>query len=419
MLTLGKVQHTLYDFYAIYALTAMRAGCCTSDWIRGYVKLPTLKIDLATRVLDDQMQVHLIHPGARYAFYDPVSQNSVLPVDLPFFDIPNGRAVPDADQISPMLERARVMRRWAKRSKSEVRTPMPAQNLDHYRVGLNLKAGAKGARTRLRNAAQKILWDMPEGSLVVIPQKGITGQAILAELGAPNAARDRVHGQDHYAGLTFLARPVKILNRVSMLALPADVLGAARSTRAVQNIGGQSEDRILRLAYGDYQRDRDFVAGVMSNNENFDALVLGQMIDLHVAIEHFLEKREVLDPGRVTWAPAVNSAPHLHATINSPDGRASLESQGMATFAVKLLGIVAASGISLAIAGRLIAEGHIDVMNSKEPDGSTKEIQASADALIDFFATSGYSSYNEYLTGLQNGLERNATKPQGTAEIKP
>ena len=296
---------------------------------------------------------------------------------------------------------------------------MPAQNLDHYRVGLNLKAGAKGARTRLRNAAQKILWDMPEGSLVVIPQKGITGQAILAELGAPNAARDRVHGQDHYAGLTFLARPVKILNRVSMLALPADALGAARSTRAVQNIGGQSEDRILRLAYGDYQRDRDFVAGVMSNNENFDALVLGQMIDLHVAIEHFLEKREVLDPGRVTWAPAVNSAPHLHATINSPDGRASLESQGMATFAVKLLGIVAASGISLAIAGRLIAEGHIDVMNSKEPDGSTKEIQASADALTDFFATSGYSSYNEYLTGLQNGLERNATKPQGTAEIKP
>ena len=90
---------------------------------------------------------------------------------------------------------------------------MPAQNLDHYRVGLNLKAGAKGARTRLRNAARKILWDMPEGSLVVIPQKGITGQAILAELGAPNAARDRVHGQDHYAGLTFLARPVKILKQ--------------------------------------------------------------------------------------------------------------------------------------------------------------------------------------------------------------
>jgi hypothetical protein len=381
--------------------------------------LPRLKIDLATRVLDDQMQVNLIHPGARYAFYEAVSEHSVLPVDLPFFEIPNERAVPNADQIAPMLERARVMRRWAKRPKSEARTPMPSQDLDHYRIGLNLEAGAQGARTRLRNAAQEILWDMPENSLVVIPQKGITGQAILAELGARNATRFRVQGQGHYAGLNFLARPVKIVNRVPMLALPADVLGAARSTSAVQNVGGHSEDRILRLAYGDYQRDRDFVAGVMSNNEDFDALVLGQMIDLHVAIEHFLETREVLEPGRVTWARQINHAPHLHATINSPDGRASLESRGRATFAVKLLGIVAASGISLATAGQLIADGHVDVANSQELGGSTALIQASATALTDFFATSGISSYNEYLTGLQNGLERNATNPQGTAEIEP
>lgn len=365
------------------------------------------------------MQVNLIHPGARYAFYDAISQHSVLPVDLPFFEIPNGQAVPDADRIAPMLERARVMRSWAKRPKSDSRILMPAQDLDHYRVGLNLEAGAQGARTRLRNAAQEILWDMPEGSLVVIPQKAITGQAILAELGAPNAARYRVQGQEHYAGLNFLARSVKIVNRVPMLALPADVLGAARSTSAVQNIGGHSEDRILRLAYGDYQRDRDFVAGVMSNNEDFDALVLGQMIDLHVAIEHFLETGEVLEPGRVTWARQVNSAPHLHATINSPDGRASLESRGRATFAVKLLGIVAASGLSLAVAGQLIADGYVDVVNSKEPGASTATIQASATALTDFFATSGYSSYNEYLSGLQNGLERNATNPQGTAEIEP
>lgn len=117
------------------------------------------------------MQVNLIHPGARYAFYNDISQSSLLPVDLPFFDIPNGRSVPDADQISPMLERARVIRRWAKRSKSEAHTPQPSRDLDFYRTGLNLHAGSQGARARLRNAAQKILWEMPESSLVVISQK--------------------------------------------------------------------------------------------------------------------------------------------------------------------------------------------------------------------------------------------------------
>lgn len=243
--------------------------------------------------------------------------------------------------------------------------------------------------------------------------------AVLAELGPRNAVRSRVQGRGHYAGLDFLARPVTVVNKVPMLALPADVLGAARSASAAQNIGGHSEDRILRLAYGDYQRDSDFVAGVMANTDDFDALVLGQMIDLHVAIEHFIETREVLEPGRVTWARKVKHAPYLHATINSPDGRASLESKGMATFAVKLIGIVAASSISLAAAGDLIAQGQIIVANSQESGGSTVIIQASANALTDFFATSGYSNDKEYLEGLQSGLERNAIKPQGTAQIKP
>ena|GEM_PF-6083852 len=381
--------------------------------------MPTLVIDLATRVLNDQMQVNLIHPGARYAFYDNVGTDSLLPVDLPFLDIPDGMAVPDADAIAPVLERARIMRKWAKRPKSELGTPRPSRDLDHYRIGLNVEAGAQGARTRLRNAAQEILWEMPEGSLIVVPQKGISGKAVLAELGPRDTARSRVRGQGHYYGLEFLARPITVVNKVPMLALPADVLGAARSTSAVQKVGGHSEDRILRLAYGDYQRDRDFVAGVMSNKDDFDALVLGQMIDLHVAIEHFLETGDVLEPGRVTWARRIKYAPSLHATINSPNGRASLESKGVATFGVKLLGIVAASGISLAAAGDLIAQGLVGVENSQEPGGSTAIIQASANALTDFFATSGFSSYTEYLEGLQNGLERNATKPQGTAKILP
>ncbi|WP_322889334.1 MULTISPECIES: hypothetical protein [unclassified Yoonia] len=363
------------------------------------------------------MEVNLIHPGARYAFYEDVSQRSLLPVDLPFLDVPDGQGLPEADQIAAMLERARVMRRWAKRPKSKARAPRPPENLDHYRTGQDFEAGAQGARTRLRNAANEILWELPEDSLVVIPERAITGKAVLAELGSRTANRVRVQGRGHYTGLNFLSRPVKIVSKVPMLTLPADVVAAARSTSAIQAIGGHSEDRILRLAYGDYQRDKDFVAGVMANTADFDALVLGQMIDLHIAIEHFLETGEVLEPGRVTWARRVKNAPYLHATINSPDGRASLESRGLATFSVKLLGIVAASGISLATAGSLIAQGYVDVANSKEPSGNTEIIQASATALTDFFATSGYPSYSEYLEGLQDGLQRNQTKPQGTARI--
>ncbi len=381
--------------------------------------MPTLKIDLATRILDDTMQVHLVHPGARYSFYDTILRDSVLPVDVPHLKIRDGASVPNADQIEPMLERARQMRRWAKRPASESGTPMPSRDVDYYRIGANFEASAQGARTRLRNAAQDILWGIPDGTLVAIPSKNITDMVIFAEMGDRAAPRVEIAGSGHYSRLGFLARPIRIVRTVPMLDLPLDVLTKVRSTSAIELIDGQAEDKMLRLAYGDYQRDSEFVAGVISNTEDFDALVLAQMIDLHIAIEHFIATGDVLKPGEGTWASRGASSPFLHATINSRNGRASLESRGMGTFVVKLLAIVAASGISLADAGALIAQGDLEVVNSKDSTGGGAIIAASENAVTDFFATSGYPTYNEYLEGLQNGLDRNATSPQGTAVIKP
>lgn len=381
--------------------------------------MPTLTIDLATRVLQDDMEVNLIHPGARYAFYNTVADHHLLPVDVPFLTAQDGHGLPDADQIEPELERAREMRRWAKRPLTEASKPRPTRDLDFYRTGLNLDAGAQGARTRLRNAAQEVLWEIPGGSLVVVPSRSIAGEAILAEMSDRTAPRWTVQGTGHYLGMEFLARELVPVAKVPMLALPQDVLGKARSTSAVQQIGGYDEDRLLRLAYGDYQRDSDYVAGIMANTDDFDALVMGQMIDLHVAIEHFLTKREALSPGKSLYLGDDVVAPFLHANINSPDGRASLESKGVSTFSLKILSIIAASGIPLSQAGHMVANAQVSVINSADPNGDTKIIQDSANALTSFFATSGEKDYTTYMRGLQNGLKRNKTTPQGTALIQP
>ena len=129
----------------------------------------------------------------------------------------------------------------------------------------------------------------------------------------------------------------------------------------------------------------------------------------------------------------------IHANVNSPFGRVTSQRVKLAIFAVTVLTapgtLTADSEIyldlnhnaaqvqnvcdSLSLSGiDGDARVHVDVANSQEPDGSSAVIQASANALTDFFATSGYSSYNEYLTGLQDGLKRNVTKPLGTVEIE-
>lgn len=365
------------------------------------------------------MRVVFVHPGARYTFYRDVLEREVLPVDVPYLEIQDRVGVPEANEISPMLERARDMRRWAKRTKKEAHKRRPSMDLNYYRTGLNQEPAAQGVRTKLRNSAQKILWAVPKDSLVVVPSPRLAGDALLAEFERRKAPRQIVRGRNHYEGMEFLARPLRNLKKVPMLSLPSSVLASARSTRFIEDISGDAEDQLLRLYYGDYQRNSDFVAGVVAQTENFDALVLGQMIDLHVAIEHFLRSGKVLRPGQALYRSGETRAPQVHATINSPDGRASLESTGIATFAVKLLMIVAVSGVALGTAGKLIAENQILVENSAQQNVDPDILQASANALVDFFSTSGHENYTEYLKGLQKGLELNATKPTGKADIQP
>jgi hypothetical protein len=381
--------------------------------------MPSVNIDLSTRILDDDMSVQLIHPGARYAFYDDVLNSGVLPVDVPYLEVADGHSLPATDDIGPMLERARLLRKWAKRPISEESTLRPSLDLDHYRVGLNMDPAAQGVRTRLRNAANDILWGIPEGTLAVIPARRIWGTAILAEFGSRTAPRQIVNGTGHYSSLKFSARPMANIKRIPMTSLPGEVLKNARSTSVVNEIGGYAEDELLRLYYGDYMRRHEFVAGVVAQTDDFDALVMGQMIDLHIALDHFIRTGVVLAPGRGLYDRHVTETPNLHAAINSPDGRASLESSGIATFCVKLLMILAASGVLAHGGGPLIAQGALEVANSAQQDVEPELLTASANALTDFFATAGIPVYSEYIEALQNGLERNLTTPTGTATIQP
>ncbi|MFT5787403.1 MAG: hypothetical protein ACI9KK_002768 [Ascidiaceihabitans sp.] len=381
--------------------------------------MPSVNIDLSTRILDDDMSVQLIHPGARYAFFDDVLNGGVLPVDVPYLQVADGRNLPAADDIAPMLERARLLRKWAKRPLSEANTIRPSLDIDQYRVGLNMDPAAQGVRTRLRNAANDILWGLPEGTLAVIPSRRLGGNAILAEFGSPTEPRQIVNGTGHYFSLQFSARPMVNIKSIPMTSLPGEVLKNARSTSVVNEVGGYAEDEVLRLYYGDYMRKHEYVVGVVAETDDFDALVMGQMIDLHIALDHFIRTGVVLAPGRGLYDRNVMETPNLHAAINSPDGRASLESSGIATFCVKLLMILAASGVLVHGGGPLIAQGALEVANSAQQDVEPALLEASANALTGFFATAGIPVYSEYIEALQNGLERNQTTPTGTATIQP
>ena len=361
------------------------------------------------------MQVHLVRPGAKYNLMSVIKSEEVLPADVPFLKIDNGKAVPAANKIGPMLERARVLRGWSTSPKTK-RPRMMSTDLDHYRLDLE-DASASRVRSMLRNAANQVLWKVPGGTLVVVPGPHLGADAILAEIFPRKADRFVVNGAHENQKLEYLARGLRNLKRVPMRDLPVSVTDAARTVRVVSKISGHAEDRILRMYYGDYQRAEENVAELVAGVEDFGAAIIGRMIDLHMAMTHFLDTGETLERGNALYTAPPSTEPLFHARVDSPDGRAYLESNRVATFALKLLMVVALSGIDPLSASQLIEDGCVNVINSGQA-GTVELVEASKQALVDFTATSGYNCVADYVSALQEGLTRNKATLSGSATVE-
>lgn len=375
--------------------------------------MKTLTIDLATKMLAPDMQVHLVRPGARYALRNLVLEKGALPVDAPMLQVPNQMPVDATGDLQLQLERARRLRAWLKTPKKDAKA-RPPLDLDFYRLGLEDDRKA-GARTNIFRAANKVLWELQEDALVVIPAPSMYGNAILAELAPATEARVMLNGEGRAHELQYPARPIRNMKNVPMRELPDAVTDIARTTKVVEEISGHPEDRVLRMFYGDYQREGEFVAGLKAQTETFDSLVIGQMVGLHVAIEATLKQGIKVTPGEALFALGA-SAPDFHARVDSPFGRAFLESTEVVTFAVKLLMVVACSTIPLPEAALAIEAGCLSVENT-EHTGAAHIVAASKNALVDFATISGHNDLCSYLQALQEGLTRVSAEPSGSATL--
>lgn len=374
-----------------------------------------LTIDFATKILSDKMQVHLIRPGARYAFRPIVLEQSLLPADAPFLDLEDGKGVPAANKITSQLERARELRVWANASKSS-RGPRPSTSLETYKLDL-VDPSKAITRTKIRNAAQKVLWGVPGGTLVVIPPSTLSGDAILAEIVSRKAPRTVVSGVGLNSKLSYPARGLKNLKLFPMRDLPEQAIKSARTVRVVEKITGHAEDRLLRMYYGDYQKDGQRVAGLIAGTEDFDARVIGQVVALHMAVEHALKYGGALKPGEALFDPNVLESPNFHARVDSPDGRAHLESGSIATFVVKIIMVVAASGIAPEAAAQAIQDDCVTIVNADTGESETV-IEASREALVDFAQIAGHDCVATYVAALQDGLNRNDAIVNGSATLE-
>lgn len=373
-----------------------------------------IKIDLKTRTLPKEPNVFLVRPGASYHLYDQILDESAIAVDIPFLEVPDGRPVPEASKIQPMLERGRELRRWAAKP-IRTRGRQPTTSIDAYRTFLE-DQGPKMARTKLRNAANEVLWEIPDNSLLFIPASTLSGKAILAEAGLRTAPRKRMHGSGSRARMEYIGRPIVEPKLVPMRDLPPDVTDPGQKLLVHDRFEGYAKERLLRSYYGDYSRGADVnVVEFVAGSDEFDTKVIAQISALAMSIEHFLNTQEFLRPEEFVFGHPEMRGPQLHARINSPDGKAQVQDSTLVPHTVKLFLLLAGSNLAVALITSHLMAADVTVTNS-EIQGGTEIAEASQNALIDYAAAAGAASMSSIIENLRASSERTEGEVDGRVD---
>ena len=374
----------------------------------------TLIIDLKTRTLPDDPGVFMVRPGAAYHLYNAVLTHEAIVADAPFLETLDGEPMPEAPSNSPMYERARVLRVWAGKS-GRKRGPMPTLQMESYKTFLEDR-GPKMARTKLRNAANKLFWDIPDRSLLYIPSSTLSGNAMLAEAAPRTDARRIVEGSGSRRGMKYLARPILNPKRVPMRHLPAEVTETSQKLLVHNQFDGYAKERLLRAYYGDYQRGRstmvvEFVAGA----QEFDSKVLAQMTALAISIEHFNKTREYISPKEILFGHPELRGPSLHARINSPDGAAQVETKTLAPHMVKAFLIGALSVYTVDQIAEAF-QGDLAIENSSLQDGEDI-VRATEGSLINYAKSAGVADIGEVIGSLRESVNVTDGEVSGSAQL--
>ncbi len=135
-----------------------------------------LRIDLRSRILSKDHKSHMIRSGKEYHLFGQVIEHSAVAPDLPELAIPNGQAPIYTDDFENQIKRSRALRDWAMLP-AERSEPKPSIAVEDYQdKPIRQKHGLYA------NSAQDVLWTIPTGSLIYVPNPGFLNDGLFGEI---------------------------------------------------------------------------------------------------------------------------------------------------------------------------------------------------------------------------------------------
>ncbi len=201
-----------------------------------------IEIDIATRIVGDDEDMYVIRPGASFSLYDDFQREDAVFLDFP--DLPFSL---DQKPEATTLVREIITRSIAIRDGHLGKADNPSRDQADYKgQATNRRVGA------YIGAIQRLYYELPVGTVVIIPGKTYIDDVAIAEITGPTERRKAAKA---YPGEDMLVRPVRWLAKKQKASLRPELRSVLGQPTPVMLLPRSLRAEVLKLAFKQYVFD--------------------------------------------------------------------------------------------------------------------------------------------------------------------
>ncbi len=200
-------------------------------------------------------------PGEGYSHFQTFRDRNVAFFDFPGLDLSTIRPTHD-NRFKEKLARADALREWHLRGWEDGES-RPSENLEDYE-GSRFSARRKSYAA----SAERFYYDLPEGSVILVPGSGAYGPLMIGEIAGPRKnLKLQQYGDDLVP-----ARPMRWLATPSKRVFTADLRDRLALPIPLIQLDKSLYGEILNQAYPNYSLGGEYVVRFNTTEANFDSL---------------------------------------------------------------------------------------------------------------------------------------------------
>lgn len=353
-------------------------------------------VDLNTRVLPTGHRVFMVRPGSGYNLLKPFIDNQAIAPDLPFFDIPDGERPRDYSNVDDQIKRARAFAEWVKTEETRS-APPPELELVNY-----AKEDSPARVAMYRNTADEILFGLPKGSLIFVPNPNLTESGLFGELAESEGKRISFFGTGHRSKFKYLGRKLNNAKLLPMRKLPPSFIDPMKRRNWIHEFDGRESELLYRQYYGDFEiLGRKTVSEISVTKQRVIPLDLSIIGALTTLIDQNLLRYQHGDTDLLGMLEAVFLAPDdegpvIHANLGSP-GNLLVESvRRSAAPVLKVILALALAGFTGYEIHDFVDGGQLAITNSQSlPGVEGGSLDETQQLTYDFVRSTGRDSLNQ------------------------